>query len=137
MSLGNQTENDLQRAMFYNGDTPAWFSNTNLFLSAHTADPGEGGDQSTSEATYTGYARVTVVRTSAGWSCAGNVISNASLVQFPQCTGGTNTLTYVAVGTTATGAGQIIASGVLGSSLAVANGIQPQFAAGALTLTMD
>ncbi len=31
---------------------------TNLYVSLHTGDPGEAGDQTTSEAAYTSYARV-------------------------------------------------------------------------------
>jgi hypothetical protein len=37
-------------------------------ISLHTADPGEAGDQTTSEATYKSYARVSVARTTAGWT---------------------------------------------------------------------
>ena len=35
----------------------------NLVLSLHTADPGVGASQTTSEVAYTGYARVSVPRT--------------------------------------------------------------------------
>ena len=45
------------------------------------------------------------------------------------------TLTHVAIGTAASGAGTVLYAGALSSSLAVANGIQPQFAAGALDMT--
>lgn len=41
-----------------------------LYVSLHTADPGTTGDQTTSEATYTSYARVAVARTSGGWTIA-------------------------------------------------------------------
>jgi hypothetical protein len=108
-----------------------------FFISLHTADPGEGGDQTTSEANYTSYARVSVARTSAGWVRAVSTISNAALVQFPQCTGGTNTLTNFGIGTASSGAGNLLLKGALTSSLSVSNGIQPQFAAGALTATVD
>ena len=108
-----------------------------FFISLHTADPGEAGDQTTSEASYTSYARVSVARTSAGWTRAVSTISNAALVQFPQCTGGTNTLTNFGIGTASSGAGNLLLKGALTSSLSVSNGIQPQFAAGALTATVD
>jgi len=136
MSKGNTTENDLL-AYIFNGTAISWNGATNLYLSLHTADPGEAGNQTTSEASYTSYARVAVARTSGGWTVSGNQAQNTALVQFPQCTGGTNTVTHVAVGTAASGTGQILYSGALSSSLAVSNGIQPQFAAGALTLTED
>ncbi|MCC7043567.1 MAG: hypothetical protein IT183_06880, partial [Acidobacteria bacterium] len=47
------------------------------------------------------------------------------------------TLTHVAIGTAASSTGQILYSGALNSSLTVANLIQPQFAAGALTVSED
>lgn len=108
---------------------------TNLYLSLHTADPTTSGNQTSSEATYTSYARVAVARTSGGWTVSSNSVSNTALAQFPQCTGGTNTLTYVAIGTAATLTGKILYSGALSSSLAVSSGIQPQFAISALTVT--
>ena len=136
MSIGNTTENDINLLLF-NATALSWNANTDLYVALHTADPGEGGSQTTSEATYTSYARVTVARSGAGWTVTGNVAENAALVQFPQCTGGSNTITYASIGTASSGAGQIIASGALSSSLAVSSGIQPQFAIGALTFTLD
>lgn len=136
MSKGNTTENDFVLYTF-NGTAISWDGNTNLFVSLHTADPGETGNQTTSEATYTSYARVTVARTSGGWTVSGNQASNAALVQFPQCTGGTNTITHVAVGTAVSGTGQILYKGALTASLSVSSGIQPQFSIGALVITED
>ena len=136
MSIGNTTENDVVKLLFQ-GTALSWDANTDLYVSLHTADPGEGGSQTTSEAAYTSYARVTVARTSGGWTVTNNQAVNAALVQFPQCTGSSSTVTYAAIGTASSGAGQIIASGALSSSLAVSSGIQPQFAAGALTFTLD
>lgn len=52
-------------------------------------------------------------------------------------TGGSNTLTYFAIGTASSSTGKILLSGALTSSLAVYNGITPQFAAGALTASAD
>ncbi len=136
MSLSNAMENDIVGYTF-NATAISWDGNTNLFVAMHTADPGEAGNQSTSEATYTSYARVTVARTAGGWTVSGNQAQNAAIVQFPQCTGGSNTLTYVSVGTAASGTGQILFSGALASSLSVSSGIQPQFSAGSLTASMD
>lgn len=136
MSLGNTTENDLALLIF-NDTALSWDANTDLYLALHTGDPGEAGSQTTSEATYTSYARIAVPRNAGGWTVTGNQAVNTALAQFPQCTGGSNTLTYVSLGTASSGAGQIIASGALSSSLAVSSGIQPQFAATTLTLTFD
>ncbi len=106
---------------------------TNLYLSLHTADPGVGGSQTTNETAYTNYARIAIVRTTSGWNVpSGGATANAALAQFAQCGASGATLTHVAIGTGASGTGLVLYAGALTSSLAVANGIQPQFAAGAL-----
>lgn len=143
MSKGNTFENDILKLIFNAtaianiADNAASSPLTNLYLSLHTADPGESGDQTTSEATYTSYARIAVARSGSGWTVSTSTAVNAALAQFPACTGGSNTITYVAIGTASSGTGKILYSGALNSSLAVSNGIQPQFAATALTVTED
>lgn len=143
MSKGNVFENDLLKLIFQAtaianlADNAATSPLTNLYVSLHTADPGEAGDQSTSEATYTGYARVAVARTSGGWTVTGNAVENAAAINFPACTGGTNTITHFGVGTLSSGTGKLLYSGALTASLAVSAGITPSFAAGALDITED
>lgn len=146
MSMSNTAETALLNLYFNNtnaaniGDATGLRGSTtagNFYVALHTADPGEGGNQSTSEAAYTGYARVAVTRDAGGFTVSGNQVSNAALVQFPLCTGGSATVTHWSFGTAASGPGSIILSGTLTSSLNVANGIQPQFNAGALTPTVD
>jgi hypothetical protein len=109
---------------------------TNLYLSLHTADPGIGGAQTTNETAYTNYARVAVTRNSGGWTVTSNSAANTALAQFPQCglTPGA-AITHVAIGTALSGAGKVLYAGALTASLAVANLIQPQFSAAALTAT--
>ena len=109
---------------------------TDLYLSLHTADPGVGNSQLTNETAYTNYVRIAVERTTSGWDVpAGGATQNAALAQFAQCGVTGATLTHVAIGTASSGAGTVLYAGALSSSLAVANGIQPQFAAGALDVT--
>ena len=108
---------------------------TNLYLSLHTASPGIGGAQTTNETSYTNYARIAVARSGGGWTVASGAAQNAALAQFPQCGASGATLTHVAVGTAASGAGKVLYAGALNASLAVSNLIQPQFSAGALTVT--
>lgn len=109
---------------------------TNLYLSLHTADPGVGNDQTTNETAYTNYARIAVIRTTSGWDVpSSGATANAALAQFAQCGVTGATITHVAIGTGSSGAGTVLYAGALSSSLAVANGIQPQFAAGALDVT--
>ena len=146
MSKGNTWENDLLLLVFNNtnaadiGDATGLRGSStagSLYVSLHTADPGEGGNQTTNETSYTSYARVAVARSGAGWTVSGNAVSNAALVQFPQCTGGTATITHFAVGVASSSTGKILYKGALSSSLAVSSGIQPQFAAGDLDITED
>lgn len=108
-----------------------------FYVSLHTADPGETGSQTTSEATYTSYARVSVARSGAGWTVSGNNVSNAALVTFPQCTGGSSTITHFGIGTDSAGAGNLLFKGALNSSLAVSLNITPQFAIGELDVNAD
>ncbi len=109
---------------------------TDLYLSLHTADPGVGNNQTTNETAYTNYARIAIPRTTGGWDVpSAGATANAALAQFAQCGVTGATLTHVAIGTAASGAGTVLYAGALSSSLAAANGIQPQFAAGALDIT--
>ncbi len=109
----------------------------NLYLSLHTGDPGVGNSQLTNEGTiYTNYVRVAVARTTGGWDVpSSGATQNAALVQFAQCGASGATITHVAIGTASSGAGTVLYAGSLSSPLTVANGIQPQFAAGALDVT--
>lgn len=146
MSKSNSWENDLMLLLFNNtnaaniGDATGLRGATaagSLYISLHTADPGEAGDQSTSEATYTGYARVAVARTSGGWTITNNQAVNVAAITFPPCTGGSNTITHFGIGTAASGAGKLLISGALTSSLAVSNNITPEISPGQLTTTED
>ncbi|MEO8094708.1 MAG: hypothetical protein ABI632_07220 [Pseudolysinimonas sp.] len=136
MSKGNTAENDVLKALL-GGVDPGYRANANRFLSLHTADPGEAGTQLTSETAYTGYARVAIA--TGAWTDGGSTFSNTNLLQFGQCTAAPGAaITHVAIGTVTTGgAGEILYSGALNASLAIAVLIQPQFAAFALTVSED
>lgn len=133
--MSNTTENDVLKMML-EGEDPSWRAGATVWIALHTADPGEAGTATTSEATYTSYARVAVTKAT-GWTDGGATFSNAALVQFPQCTGGSNAITHFSVVTTSSGAGQILVSGALSATLNVATGIQPQFAIGDLDVSAD
>lgn len=108
-----------------------------FYISLHTADPGETGDQTTNEATYTSYARVAVARSGAGWTISGANVSNAAAVTFPACTGGTNTITHFGIGSDSSAAGNLFFSGALTASIAISSGITPSFAIGELDVNLD
>lgn len=149
MSLSNASETDILKLIFTNvswanvGDAAGILKSTadgSFFISLHTADPGEAGDQTTSEATYTGYARVPVARTTGGWTVSGTAptqVANAATITFGLCTAGTSVCTHFVVGRATSGAGEIIVSGALTASLSVSTGITPSFAIGALVATAD
>ncbi len=88
---------------------------TNIFIAAHTADPGAAGTQATSEAAYTGYARATVARTTGGFTTAAGVLSLVADASFGACTAGTSTLTHWSTGVAVSGATKILDRGVFGS----------------------
>ena len=146
MSMGNAAEAALLDLLFLNtdwagvGDAGGLQNSAtagSFYVALHTSDPGEAGTQATNEIAYTSYARVAVARSSGGWTRSVSTMSNTALVQFPQCTGGSGTATHFSIGQDSFGAGQLIMSGALSASLSISNGIQPQFAAAALTATVD
>jgi hypothetical protein len=122
----------------FNGLIDVNIATAYYYAALHTADPTSSGTQSTSEVSYTSYARAPIIRTSAGFTVTSNMVSNAALVSFPICTGGSTTATYFSVGTLNAGAGEILHSGVLNNAggLAISTGIQPQFGAGLLSVTL-
>lgn len=135
MSASNATENDLVSYIF-DSAAPAWAGNADFYVRLYSSDPGEAGTATTNEISYTSYDGVAISRTT-GFSISGNEASNAALVQFPTCTGSSATATHFGICTTQNGAGQIIVSGALSSSLAISSGIQPQFNTGELDVVVD
>lgn len=72
----------------------------NLTVALHTASPGVGGTQATNEISYTGYARVSVSRTTGGWIITGGSVSPLTYINFPAFGGGVGgTVTHVSIGT--------------------------------------
>lgn len=146
MSMSNASETNLLNLLFNNVDWPnvgdaAGLQNSaaagSFYVALHTADPTDAGDQTTSEVSYTGYARVAVARSGAGFTVSGAQVSNAATVQFGECTAGSATATHFSVGLLSAGAGDILYSGALSASRAISAGITPLFNAGALQGTVD
>lgn len=132
MSKGNTFENDLLKLIFNAtaianmADNAASSPLANLYVSLHTADPGESGDQTTSEVSYTSYARVAVARTSGGWTVTGNSVSPTAAIEFPEGTGGSGTATHWGVGTASSSTGKLLYSGTLSPSIACGEGVTPR-----------
>jgi len=135
VSFSNTAETAVLQYVFQ-GTNVSWDANSDLYIALYTADPGETGSAVTNEATYGGYARVVLTRAS-DFSVSGNQVSNANLEQFAACSSGSNTITHAAIVTSSSGAGTIIVRAALNSSISVSTGVQPQFAAGALSFTLD
>jgi hypothetical protein len=112
--------------------------NTSFYISLHTADPGEAGSQTTSETAYTGYARIEVARTTGGWTVSSGTVTNDAEIAFPICSAapGSN-LTHVGIGTDASGAGTLLFSDALSSSVIMQVGTTPIFSVGELDLSCN
>lgn len=148
MSATNAFETALLQHIFQNaaianiGDAtglPGAATAGSLFVSLHTADPGEAGNQTTSEATYTGYARQGVVRSGSGWTVTGANVSNAAAISFGPCTSGTNTITHFGIGTASSGTGNLLFKGALGAGITVttSSNATQTFAIGALDVDVE
>lgn len=147
--IANTFQSDLLKLIFQNtgianlGDVAGVSGSAaagNLYISLHTADPTNAGNQTSNEATYIGYARVAVVRTTAGWTISGSSptqASNTAAIIFGMCTSGSNTITHAAVGRDSSGVGEILFVGALSSPLAVSGNITPLFNIGSLVCTLD
>lgn len=137
MGKGNTFSNDLLKLIFNAtaianiADNAGLSPLTNLYVSLHTANPGAGGSQTTSEAAYTGYARVAVARTSGGWTASSaQSTSPVANIDFPTATGGTETETFAAIGTAVSGAGKILYSGAITPGISVSTTVTPRLTTG-------
>jgi hypothetical protein len=133
MAKGNTFINDYLKLLFNAtaianiADNAASSPLTNLYVSLHTADPTASGTQTSSEATYTSYARVAVARTTSGWTAASaQSTSPVAAITFPAGTGGSGTVTYFGIGTLTSGTGKLLYSGTVTPNIVTGNGITPQ-----------
>lgn len=145
MSFSNAAETALLQLLFENsnfanvGDATGLRGSTtagSFYASLHTADPGEAGDQTTSEAAYTSYARVAVARSTSGWTVSGNTVSADADITFPAGTGGSGTATHWGIGTASSGAGVLIMKGTISPNIVCGNGVTPVLTAGSIA-TLD
>lgn len=100
---------------------------TTISVALHTADPGATGNQSTSEAAYSGYTRITVTRNATNWPLTGQTINPSAAISFPASTASGTTITHFSVGKTSSGATDMFYSGTVTPNIAIgAAGITPQ-----------
>jgi len=131
-SKGNTLENSIL-ALIFNATAIADIAEndsstplTNLYVSLHTADPGETSNCTTNETSYTSYARVAVARSGSGWTVSGNSVSPAANIDFPEATGGTATITHWGVCTTASSTGVQLYYGAVTPNISVSTGVTPR-----------
>lgn len=147
MSAVNSFETALLTYLFNNtaitniGDAtgiPATSTAGSTQLSLHTSALTESDTLLTAnEVAYTGYARPTQARSSAGWTVSGNTASNTAVIQFGEMTaGGPDTVVHLGLGFIATG-NVLRLEADLNADLVINNGVNPQFAIGALGFTLD
>lgn len=98
---------------------------THLKVALHVADPGEGGNQTTSEIAYTGYLRQDVIRTAAGWLVSGSNVSPVADVVFPVMTAGAGGVAnFASVGDGISD--HILYRGPIAPTINVVNGVAPK-----------
>jgi hypothetical protein len=116
------------------------------YISLHTADPTEEGDQTSSEITYTGYTRVLqfsglpwdISGGTATLAATGNgLVLGADSMAFPQVTGGSGTATHFGIGTASSGTGILIYAGALSPNIVCGAGVTPRVTDGTTTITEE
>lgn len=142
MSIANATETAVLKLIFQAvawgnyADNAATAPETNIVCALHTADPGEAGTGSTSEVTYTSYARVNVARTTGGWTETTGTINPVATIGFPAGTGGSGTASYFSTGKSGGGSSALLWTGTVTPNIVTGNGVTPQLTT-ATAITLD
>ncbi len=143
MSFSNAAENSIMDLTYAAvawanyADNAASSPQTNIVIAGHTGDPGDTGNQTTSELAYTSYGRVNVARSGSGWSASSNgSVSPVATITFPAGTGGSGSMTHCSSGKSGGGATAIIQSGTVTPNITTGNGVTPTLTT-ATTFTID
>lgn len=145
MTATNQFEDDLLDLLFTNVTAPNIGDGTGIAggtagsiqVSLHTTTLTDTDTATTSgEAAYTSYARETVARSVSGWTVATGTVDNDAAITFTTATGGSETETDFGL-TLQTSGDFLQIYGALTASLAVSNGITPEFAIGDLDISIN
>lgn len=142
MSISNTTETAILKLVFQAvawanyADNAATSPETNIVVALQTADPTDTGTMSSSEVTYTSYARVNVLRTTGGWTETTGTVTPVANIDFPAGTGGSGTVSFFSVGKSGGGASAILWSGSVTPNIVTGNGVTPRLTT-ATTITLD
>lgn len=141
MSKANAYEADLLKLLLNAtpianvADNAASSPLTNLYVSLHTADPADTGDQTTSEVTtgqYGQYVRKPVLRNNGtpAWTISGTnpTVANPNAnIDFDACTTGSGTTaTHMGIGSLVSGAGRLFYSGAISPQIVIGVGVTPR-----------
>lgn len=140
--FSNTTETNIMKLWFMAvavaniADNAASSPITNVAFALHTADPADAGTMTTSEAAYTSYARVNVLRSASGFGESGGVITPVANIDFPTGTGGSGTDTHFSAGKSNTGSADIFMVGTVTPNIVSGNGVLPRLTT-ATTMSLD
>lgn len=144
MSFSNVAENAIL-ALIFNATTWANYAinattapETNIVAALATADPLDAGTMSTSESAYTNYARVNILRTTAGFTApSGGSTALAANVDFPSSGAAGTTITHGQLGKSGAGAVDVIVNGAITPNIAIGSaGVIPRLTT-ASSITLD
>ena len=142
MSIANVTETAILKLIYQAvawanyADNAAATPQTVVDNALHTGDPLDTGTQSTSETTYTSYTRVSVSRTTGGWTEASGTITPVANIDFPAGTGGAGTITNWSTGKSGGGTSSILWSGTVSPNITAGSGVTPRLTTASI-ITLD
>jgi len=131
VSYSNDLETKVMNHLF---GLASWTAPSGLFVSLHTADPGETG---ASEVSGNGYARVSAGIGASNWTITAQTVTNDNALTFTGPTPAAwGTITHFGI-SDASVAGNFVGGAALTSSRSSVINVDLSFAASALTATLD
>lgn len=116
------------------GSSPA----ASFWISLHTTDPGETGDQTVGETAYGDYERQEVLRDGTGWTVSNDTVENLTAIAFPPCASAPgDPIQYLGIGLDETGAGTLMFVLPLADAITMEVATQPYFDVGEVIVTCD
>lgn len=128
-SLSDYLENKLALQLF---NATAYTTPATMYAALHTSNPAD--DDSGTEVSGNGYARVAITTNDTNWTVTDDTAENATAITFPEATGSQGTVTHWGL-YDASSSGNLLYHGALGSSKAIASGQTPAILPGAITIT--
>lgn len=132
MSKAAQYEDDVLAVLFTATALATVFQNhvtspiVSIFVALTVGDGADSDSQTTNEATYGGYVRVAVVRTTGGWTVAAGSCSPDANIDFVEATSGVETVDFCTFGRLTSGVGQVFYQGTVTPNISVVTGVTPR-----------